>query len=292
MIRTTIATAAAACLSVPAAAQLAVVFDNFTYSGTVTDPGGTAHAIQTATNGPRATRPDARDGLVSVRKGAVGKYGTDVSQISTAWYFTNITPFVANGWGNPNNSNNGFFQFFENAAGLPGMTVSGGWSGGGKLFTLNVSGGTGDASNAARLWNAPALGGPAGDTAGSFQTFSLSLVATFATPAVLNPVTGWFEQWNVMPTKVTGTISGTFLNDSTTNPAANGLYSFAFAIKGPGSWATDVGAFWGSQTNPIFARSRWAAPGPIPEPATWAMLILGFGLVGAALRRRPAALPA
>jgi hypothetical protein len=32
-----------------------------------------------------------------------------------------------------------------------------------------------------------------------------------------------------------------------------------------------------------------AAPGIIPEPATWAMLIAGFGLVGAAARRRSAA---
>lgn len=29
------------------------------------------------------------------------------------------------------------------------------------------------------------------------------------------------------------------------------------------------------------------APAGVPEPATWAMLILGFGVVGTALRRRP-----
>lgn len=29
-------------------------------------------------------------------------------------------------------------------------------------------------------------------------------------------------------------------------------------------------------------------PGAVPEPGTWALLILGFGAVGAALRRRPA----
>ena len=29
-----------------------------------------------------------------------------------------------------------------------------------------------------------------------------------------------------------------------------------------------------------------AAPGAVPEPATWAMMILGFGLVGSGLRRR------
>ncbi|SNS78854.1 PEP-CTERM protein-sorting domain-containing protein [Sphingomonas laterariae] len=35
-----------------------------------------------------------------------------------------------------------------------------------------------------------------------------------------------------------------------------------------------------------------SAPGPVPEPATWAMMIAGFGLVGGAMRRRerPAAL--
>jgi hypothetical protein len=27
----------------------------------------------------------------------------------------------------------------------------------------------------------------------------------------------------------------------------------------------------------------------VPEPATWAMMIAGFGLVGGAMRRRPAA---
>ena len=32
-----------------------------------------------------------------------------------------------------------------------------------------------------------------------------------------------------------------------------------------------------------------AGPGGVPEPATWAMFIMGFGLVGAAVRRRTAA---
>lgn len=35
--------------------------------------------------------------------------------------------------------------------------------------------------------------------------------------------------------------------------------------------------------------SGYASPGAVPEPSTWAMLILGFGAVGAAMRRRQSA---
>jgi PEP-CTERM motif len=31
--------------------------------------------------------------------------------------------------------------------------------------------------------------------------------------------------------------------------------------------------------------------GAIPEPATWAMMILGFGMIGGAMRRRRAVRP-
>ena len=31
-----------------------------------------------------------------------------------------------------------------------------------------------------------------------------------------------------------------------------------------------------------------SAPGGVPEPATWAMMLAGFGLTGATLRRRGA----
>ncbi|MBA2466428.1 MAG: PEPxxWA-CTERM sorting domain-containing protein, partial [Sphingomonas sp.] len=29
-----------------------------------------------------------------------------------------------------------------------------------------------------------------------------------------------------------------------------------------------------------------AGPGAVPEPATWAMMLIGFGATGAAMRRR------
>jgi hypothetical protein len=43
--------------------------------------------------------------------------------------------------------------------------------------------------------------------------------------------------------------------------------------------------------NIVFTLSDATDPGVIPEPATWAMLIAGFGLVGGVVRRRRAGLP-
>lgn len=41
----------------------------------------------------------------------------------------------------------------------------------------------------------------------------------------------------------------------------------------------------------VFLTDTGSGPGAVPEPATWALMILGFGAIGAALRRRRTALP-
>ncbi|GGE21097.1 hypothetical protein GCM10011529_29630 [Polymorphobacter glacialis] len=51
----------------------------------------------------------------------------------------------------------------------------------------------------------------------------------------------------------------------------------------------------GSSGNPTGLRLEFLSSGitdSVPEPATWAMLVIGFGLVGASLRRRKAVLAA
>jgi hypothetical protein len=78
---------------------------------------------------------------------------------------------------------------------------------------------------------------------------------------------------------------------------SNGNIDWAFSFRGASSW-TAFNFDWPANTAPN-AGTRdadmniWAFVGgtpPVPEPATWAMMIAGFGLVGAAMRRRAAAI--
>lgn len=289
-----LAAAALTAASLAQAVPLSASFDNFTYSGSVTryatltdaqnqtNPTGGPYTIATATNGPRSTRPNARDGNLSVTSSAPAAYGTDLTYFSTAWYFT-MTPASGDGWGNPNNTNDGFIQYYLQSA---APTVTGGWQPGYTQFQLAVAGGNGDSLDAGRLWPAPASGAAA-ISRGAFVEFNLNLTANFASPATLNATTNWYET-SAMPTGMTGTLTGIFQNDQTSNPSYNGFYRFNYTVTGPGSWAADNSAVYrdGGAVD-IPPSSLWAGPEVVvPPPATVApvptlgnLALLGLSLL-------------
>lgn len=271
------------------ASPLYISYDNFNYSGTVTRYATLADAqaatnaisstsIATATNGSSQTLSNARDGNVYVASSSPGYDPSNLSYFSTAWYFT-TTPANGNGWGNPNNTNTGFVQYYDTSA---APVVSGGWSNGNTRFTLDIAGGDGDSGNFARLWAAPSIGGPSGDTAGVFRSFHLNLVADFVAAATFNGGTGWYDT-AADPTNLSGSAVGIFENQSTTNASLNGFYAFDFSFD-PGSWAGANGATWSGGSASYGPSSFFAAP--VPEPATSALVGIALGGLTAFSRRR------
>lgn len=287
-LRTALAATLWAGATLAQAVPLNVGIDNFTYSGTVTryatladaqnqtNATGGPYTIQTVSNGPRNTRPNARDGSIQVTSAAPAAYGSDLTLVSTAWYFTTF-PANGDGWGNPNNTNDGFIQYYLTSS----PTVTGGWQPGYTNFQLTVTGGNGDDSNAARLWPAPDSGASS-LSSGTFVDFNLHVSATFASPATLNASTNWYET-SAMPTSMSGTLTGIFLNDSTT-ASYNGYYRFNLTVIGPGSWAADSSATWNNGGTRQGPDSLWAAPAaPAPAAVAPVPALDNLALVGLSL---------
>jgi len=99
----------------------------------------------------------------------------------------------------------------------------------------------------------------------------------------------------VLPTSVTSTSTGYQI---IFNPPQTTALCYPLSVlTACGEWYYDQTFYvfgQGSSDQPVdytiafheVGRSHISAP--IPEPATWALSLIGFGLVGAALRRRPA----
>jgi hypothetical protein len=276
---------AAICLSLAAIGLTAahasyVVVDDtdFSYTGTVTDPAGTPTAIPSFTD--NSGTYTGRDASIWASSGAptsiTGAGWENTTVFETAWYPT--TTANGRGWGNPNNSDTGFFQLWDQGN-TTITSATGHWNDALTQFTLNITASGAGAAQVARLWDAPNIGGAADDTAGTFEAFDLSLVATFASPAT-EELPGWYSTY-ATPTSITGSVTGTFLNQSPT-AALNGLYLYDLTFQGQ-DWAKTVGA---SGTGPSYFGAA------VPEPATLALFgagLLGFAGLGALRRRKKAA---
>lgn len=121
----------------------------------------------------------------------------------------------------------------------------------------------------------------------------------------LSPIPGFsfpfpVTQHTILQDRIThraiyGDLDLAFTLDADNLDSANFQQAFTFMVSPFGSALPDIGMFpsTGAMTldrvNFTFELVQTGGPpiqAPVPEPRTWALMILGFGLAGAALRRR------
>lgn len=71
-------------------------------------------------------------------------------------------------------------------------------------------------------------------------------------------------------------------------PVTNGDQSFSQYVQfsGTGGHLISSATFNNVPTTDAFETANFAVTAAVPEPATWAMMLIGFGAVGATMRRR------
>ena len=148
--------------------------------------------------------------------------------------------------------------------------------------------------------NIDALGYWANGRSGSHQVgiwnSANALVATATVDTLTDPLIGHFRWASIAPVVLgagTYTIAGQFLGDGTFNSDATGIvsnpaYTHITDRQEAGGFTRPTlsteGLYYGA--NGIFEVSFSTSSGAVPEPATWGLMIMGFGLSGVALRSR------
>lgn len=126
-----------------------------------------------------------------------------------------------------------------------------------------------------------------------------SLVATMTANNALGTIEdydGATELYDGVQANGNGYYSDTLVDISASTFAnsfadASGTWTFGIQARG-GGWQGSSDEAWGIDNFSVIGTV--ARQGAVPEPATWALMILGFGAIGGALRgsrRRPTALP-
>jgi hypothetical protein len=137
----------------------------------------------------------------------------------------------------------------------------------------------------------------AGTLQGDGNTLLLSAISAprrNGTPGPDVVVVGSFRQlvtFDPIPASVT--LDGSLMDFVACTPGTGCSEGFTFTYEGllyPQA-RFYAGGFYGALLDgEVYNRANWSIapfnPGAVPEPASWALLIAGFGLTGAALRRR------
>jgi hypothetical protein len=95
-------------------------------------------------------------------------------------------------------------------------------------------------------------------------------------------ITQLLVQIGALQTFYTLTSTGGFLNKAFTTQTINYVATGASTTVAFTIFSSTHPGF----NDPMIDGVSFGAPGGVPEPATWALMIAGFGLAGAALRRR------
>jgi hypothetical protein len=125
---------------------------------------------------------------------------------------------------------------------------------------------------------------------GSFTLSDTSHVFANGTQTLGTNAADWRADPNTVVQDLTGPVSWTAPSDAPVDFGANGMAIWGNAIGQPvPGIPTSADWIW-SQTDPsgeaFFSTTISAVQASVPEPAAWALMIAGFGLTGAALRRR------